>query len=43
MLKVVGHLPKVVGQALKIDRSRGRAPAEVVMRLLVVGHLDPEI
>ena len=42
MLKVVGHLAKIVRQAFKVNRSRGGGPAEVIVRLLIVGHFDPE-
>ena len=43
VLKVIGHLAKVVRQTLEVDRFGRGTPAEMIVRLLVVSHLDPEV
>ena len=43
MLKVIHHLAEVVREPVKVDVLRDGTPSEVEVRLLVVGHLGPQV
>lgn len=43
VLEMVYHLPKVVRQAIEVDRTGYGTPTEVIVGLLIVGHFRPVV